>query len=108
VSAATAAVAARRRRLRAIVAAFAGAGASSAAQARTPEELGLPLDGFRQRDALQRLRERGVLREAAPGRYWVDLEAWQALRGRRRWLLLAIALAALAFGVLAAWLPLGR
>jgi hypothetical protein len=105
-SAATAAVAASRRRQRALVAAFAGAGAVDAAHARTPEELGV-------RDRLhvvQHLRDHGVLHLATPGRYWVDLDAWQALRRRRHRLALAIAIilalaALVASGALAAWLP---
>jgi len=105
-SAATAAVAASRRRQRELVAAFAGAGAVDATHARTPEELGV-------RDRLhvvQHLRDRGVLRLAAPGHYWVDLHAWQALRRRRKRLVLIVALIAFVIGViasgaLAAWLP---
>ena len=105
-SAAAAAAAASQRRQREIVAAFAGANATDAAHARTPEELGV-------RDrlhAMRHLQGHGVLHLTASGRYWVDLPAWQALRQRRRRIALAIALIAalaalLASGALAAWLP---
>ena len=109
-SAAAAAAAASQRRQRELVAAFAGAGAVDAGHARTLEELGV-------RDrlhALKQLRDHGVLHLAGPERYWVDLAAWQALRQRRRRLVLLIALIALvvvgliASGALAAWLPAVR
>jgi len=105
-SAAAAVAAASQRRQREIVAAFAAAGAVDAVHARAPEDLGV-------RDrlhALQHLRDRGVLHLAGPGRYWVDLATWQALRRRRKRLALTVALIAfvvgvLASGALAAWLP---
>jgi hypothetical protein len=105
-SAAGAVAAASQRRQREIVAAFAGAGATDAAHARAPEELGV-------RDrlhAMRHLQDHGVLHLAGPGHYWVDLAAWQALRDRRRRIALVIALVAalaalLASGALAAWLP---
>ena len=105
-SAAAAAVAASQRRQREIVAAFAGAGAIDAAHARSPEELGV----HDRLHAMRHLQERGVLQLAAPGRYWVDLPAWQASRQQRRRGALVIALivalaALLASGALAAWLP---
>jgi hypothetical protein len=95
VSAATAAFA-QRRRQRAMVAAFAAAGATTAHHARTPEALGI---GTRLR-TLQRLRDAGVVRMASPGRYWADLAAWDALRRRRVRLVLAMSTAAL-FGLAA-------
>jgi len=105
-SAAGAVAAVSQRRQREIVAAFAGAGAINAAHARSPEELGV-------RDrlhAMRHLQDRGVLHLAAPGRYWVDLAAWEASRQQRRRMALVIALIAalaalLASGALAAWLP---
>lgn len=105
-SAAAAAVASRRRRQHVLIAALAGAGATDAAHARTLEELGV-------RDvthALRQLREREVVRLAGPGRYWVDMTAWQALQQRRKRLLLVVGFIAfviglLASGGLAAWLP---
>jgi len=105
-SAAAAAAAANRRRQHALVAAFAGAGAIDATHARTLEELGVR----GQAHALQRLRDQEIVRLAGPGRYWVDLPAWQALRRRRKRLVLVVALIAfivgvIASGALAAWLP---
>ena len=104
-SAAAAAAAANRRRQHALVAAFAGAGATDASHARTLEELSVR----DQVHALQRLREQDVVRLAGPGRYWLDLAAWQALqRRRKRWLLIvafiAFVIGLLASGGLAAWL----
>jgi hypothetical protein len=105
-SAAAAAAAANRRRQHALVAAFAGAGAIDATHARTLEELGVR----GQAHALQRLRDQEIVRLAGPGRYWVDLPAWQALQQRRkRWLLIvgfiAFVIGLVVSGGLAAWLP---
>ncbi|MFL6592070.1 MAG: hypothetical protein ACJ8GK_05110 [Luteimonas sp.] len=102
-SAAAAATAAMARRQRQLVAVFSAAGAIDAAHARTPEELAL---GDRLR-ALQQLRDRNVIRMAAPGRFWVDLVAWQAFRRRRRRLALVLVLVALTLG-LVALVPLMR
>ena len=105
-SAAAAAAAASQRRQRELVAAVAGAGAVDALHARTLEEV-----GARDRlHALRHLRDHGVLHLAGPDRYWVDLPAWQALRRRRKRLVLVVALIAfivgvIASGALAAWLP---
>jgi hypothetical protein len=109
-SAAAAVAAAGQRRQRELVAAFAAAGAIDALHARTLEELGV-----RDRlNALKHLRDHGVMHLAGPERYWVDLAAWQALRRRRKRIVLIVALIALvvgliASGALAAWLPsIGR
>lgn len=56
------------------------AGAVNPQQARTLEELGITRGVI-----LRRLRERAVIREAAPGHYYLDEPSWQAVRrGRRR------------------------
>ena len=99
-----AAAAAIARRQRQVIAAFAAAGAIDDAHARTPEELAL---GDRLR-ALQRLRDRNVIRMAAPGRFWVDLTAWQAFRRRRRRLALVLGLVAITLGLATALLPLTK
>jgi hypothetical protein len=52
-----------------VVAAFVGAGATDPTRARAPEELALA----NRLHALQQLRDRDVIRMAAPGRYWVDV-----------------------------------
>ncbi len=76
--AAAAAVAIAERR---IVEAFELAGATSAATARTPDDVGVdPVSlGWR------RLTSRAVVREAAPGSglYYLDREVWQAVRRTR-------------------------
>lgn len=92
-AAAAAVVIAERR----IVEAFELAGATSAATARTPDEVGVETAsrGWR------RLTNRAVVREAAPGsgRYYLDREVWQAVR-RTRVRIVAI----LVVIVLGAWL----
>ena len=100
-SAAAAAAAASARRQRHVVAAFAAAGATDAAHARSVRELALD-DRLR---TLQQLRDRAIVRMAAPDRFWVDLDAWQAFRARRRRLALVLALVALAMGIVFATLP---
>jgi hypothetical protein len=75
------------------------AGATSPAQARTLEELGLS-DGL----ILRRLRHRAVIRHAGPDSYYLDEESWNAVRRSRRramhvsWLLALILLLAVLFG----------
>lgn len=91
--AAAAAVAIRERR---IVEAFELAGATSAATARTPDEVGVETSGI----GWRRLANRAVIREAAPGsgRYYLDREVWQAVRRTRMRLVVVLILI-----VLAAW-----
>ena len=56
------------------------AGAVTPAQARTIEELGISRGVI-----LRRLRERAVVREAGPDRFYLDEPSWEAVRrGRRR------------------------
>jgi hypothetical protein len=92
-------------RERQLVEAFERAGATSPDRARTPEEVGADPQA---RD-WQRLRERAIVREASAGdgRYYVDVEVWQALRRMRRRLifvlLVVIAVAFVMFGVVAPW-----
>src|SRR5438309_10742764 len=85
------------RKERRAVEAFARGGATSPAAAQSLEALGIP-DGL----AVQRLRDHAVLREGAPGLYFVDLEVWHAVRRARRRILLVLAIV-----VLAAALALG-
>ena len=73
----TAIILARERRM---VGRLRTAGATSAQQARTLEELGISSGVI-----LRRLRERAVVREAGPDRYYLDEPSWEAVRrGRRR------------------------
>ncbi|MEP6991290.1 MAG: hypothetical protein ABJA80_10200 [bacterium] len=65
------------------------AGATSPASARTLDDLGgvgIDADGI----AWRRLRDRAVVREVAPGAYYVDMEVWAATRRQRRRLILVI------------------
>ena len=56
------------------------AGAVNPQQARTLEELGISRGVI-----LRRLRERAVIRQAGPDRYYLDEPSWEAVRrGRRR------------------------
>src|SRR5688572_2636232 len=64
---------------RRMVGQFVSAGAVSKEHAKTLEEVGLH-GGL----IFHRLRERAVLREAGSGRYYVDMESWEAVRRTRR------------------------
>lgn len=81
-----------------MVAAFVGAGATDPTRARAPEELALA----NRLHALQQLRDRDVIRMAAPGRYWVDVQAWDDFMRRRRQLALVLAIGAALAGMAAA------
>ena len=66
-----------------IVEALERIGATNAANARTLAELegaGVDAHGM----AWRALRDRVIVREAEPGRYYVDSEVWQSTRRRRR------------------------
>ena len=87
-----------RRREREVVDDFRAAGATSRETAQSYTVIGLG-----QSLGLKRLRERAVIREAAPGTYYLDEEVWTAVRRTRRRIatvFLAI-LALLLLGVLA-------
>ena len=92
-------------RERQLVEAFERAGATSPDRARSPEALGVDPHGL----GWRRLHERAVVREASvgAGRYYLDVEVWQAMRRMRRRmiliLLIVIAAAFLVFGVVAPW-----
>src|SRR3954468_21687149 len=76
------------RKEREIVDIYRGAGATSASQARDPDELGVD-----RRVAFHRLVSRAVLRDAGTERYYLDEPSWNALRATRRqmmWVMLAI------------------
>jgi hypothetical protein len=62
-----------------LVAHFRAAGAISPATALTPEALGV-----HQRIAWERLVIRAVIREAAPGSFYLDEPSWVALRRTRQ------------------------
>jgi CubicO group peptidase (beta-lactamase class C family) len=64
---------------RRMVSRFLAAGATSRERARSLEDLGISRGVI-----LRRLRERAVVREADPDRYYLDVESWQAVRRMRR------------------------
>lgn len=65
---------------REIVEAFERARATSTDSARPLDTMAIEVDGI----GMRRLRDRAVIREAAPGRFYLDVEVWQALRRQRR------------------------
>ena len=68
-----------RRREREVVDDFRAAGATSRETAQSYTAIGLG-----QSLGLKRLRDRAVIREAAPGTYYLDEEVWVAVRKTRR------------------------
>lgn len=72
-----------------IVEAFERVGATTAERARTLDELG-DLGVHAHGLAWHALRGRVIVREASAGRYYVDIELWQATRRRRRRVLFVI------------------
>ena len=91
---ASAAAAVIIRKERELVEHFMGAGAVSPSSARSSSDLGV-----HERFAWMRLVERGVIREAAPGRYYFDEPTWVALGRRRRRLALVLMILFVAFAV---------
>jgi hypothetical protein len=60
--------------------AFERAGATTAETARAPEDLGIGTHGI----GWRRLTRRAIVREAGPGRYYLDVPGWVAMRKMRR------------------------
>ena len=73
------------RRERKLVRRFREAGATAPVSARTREELGL-----HHRRGVHRLRNRAVIREAEPERFYLDEEVWSALGRTRRQVSIAV------------------
>jgi hypothetical protein len=71
--------AALRRREEEVVDDFRAAGATSPATAQSYDAIGLG-DTL----AIKRLHNRAVIREAAPGKWYLDEEVWEAVRRTRR------------------------
>ena len=67
------------RREKEVVDDFRAAGATSRESAQSYTAIGLG-----ESLGLRRLRERAVIREAAPGTYYLDEEVWTAVRRTRR------------------------
>ena len=82
---APAAAAAMMHKEREIVAAFRGAGATAAEKATSTAAIGV-----HEHLAFARLRRRAVIREAAPGRYYLDELSWEALRRLRQRLVMIV------------------
>jgi len=76
---AAAAVAIMRRREREVVDDFRAAGAGSPPPAPTHNAIGLG-----ESSALRRLHDRAVIRESAPGLWYLDEEVWTAVQRTRR------------------------
>ncbi len=76
---AAAAVAIMRRREREVVDDFRAAGAVSPASAQSYNAIGLG-----ESSALRRLHDRAVIRESAPGLWYLDEEVWTAVQRTRR------------------------
>jgi hypothetical protein len=72
-------IAIMRRREREVVDDFRAAGATSPATAQSYTAVGIG-----ESMALRRLHDRAVIREAAPGVYYLDEEVWTAVRRVRR------------------------
>jgi hypothetical protein len=68
-----------RMREREVVEDFRAAGATSPGKAQSYQAIGLG-DSL----AIKRLRSRAVIREAAPGRFYLDEEVWAAVRRTRQ------------------------
>jgi hypothetical protein len=80
-----------------IVDAFERIGAVTRERARTPDEVGVDAQRF----AWRRLRDRAIVRDAGDGRYYLDVEVWEANRRLRRRMIVVL----LAFVLLAAAIP---
>ena len=74
-----AAAAAMMMRERRVIEAFTVAAATSPERAVPIETLGIEYDAL----ALRRLQQHAVIREVAPGRLYLDVPTWQALRRMR-------------------------
>src|SRR3954464_13366969 len=91
------AAAVMRRREQEVIDDFRAAGATSPDRAQSYTAL-----GFGETLAVKRLRDRAVIREAAPGVFYLDEEVWAAVRRTRHRLLAAFLaiMAVMGIGVL--------
>ncbi len=90
-AAAAAILAAKERKT---IEAFTRAGATTPAAAQSLHAIGIA-----EEPAVRRLRDHAVLREAAPGMYYVDLEKWRAVRRTRLRIVLGLAIVAFAVAI---------
>jgi hypothetical protein len=77
-----------------LVAHFRSAGAVTPAKAQSPDALGVDT-----RVAWSLLVRRAVIREASPGQFYLDEDAWEALRAKRRRLAAVMVVALLLVGI---------
>ena len=89
----TAAAAIIIRKQRDIVRVFQGAGVTTPDRARDPDALGID-----QSLVFKGLVRRAVLREASPGRYYLDEPSWNAMGSRRRRMAVVVLVALIAAG----------
>jgi hypothetical protein len=99
-----AAVAVLLAKERHIVSAFVRVGAVTADRARTPDEVGV--DG--RRLAWRRLRDRAIVRDAGDGRFYVDVEVWEATRRQRRRMVFVLLVMILLVGLVQVLVTLRR
>src|SRR5256885_8023450 len=92
------AIAVMRMKERHIVYAFRDAAATSPDTAVVPEEIGVG-----RRLAFHRLRNRAVLREAQPDRFYLDEASWTALRALRQRMALGVAVLILGLALFVLW-----
>jgi hypothetical protein len=86
-----------------MVEAMRGAGAVDPGSAKALSAMGLQDDGM-----FQRLADAQVFREAAPGAWYLDADAWDDYRSRQRMRALVAAVAVAIGAALAGWLAAGR
>ncbi|MEO8879453.1 MAG: hypothetical protein ABI446_03575 [Gemmatimonadaceae bacterium] len=60
--------------------AFERGGITAPERARDPQEIGVRMHGI----GWRRLVDRAVVREASPGKWYIDMPSWLALRRQRR------------------------
>jgi hypothetical protein len=76
-----------------IVEAFERAGATGPERAQSLDDIPVGSGGL----ALSRLRQRGIIREITPGRFYADLDTWRGLHRARRRMAVAALIVALLF-----------
>ena len=96
-----AAIAIMRMKERQVVDDFRAAGALTPSTAQSYDAM-----GFGQTRAIKRLHDSAVIREAAPGKYYLDEEVWIAVRRnrRRRGIMIGLVLALIFLGLVTGFL----
>jgi hypothetical protein len=99
-----AAVAVLLAKERHIVSAFERVGAVTRDRARTPDDVGVDATKL----AWRRLRDRAVVRDAGDGRYYLDVEVWEANRRLRRRMMVVLLTVILLLAAMQALLTMRR